>query len=139
MILASIGYRGSILYFAASSATNKAGKAATFTDAGTRANSVLTANLAPFSGIAAAPPVISILVKPIAGGAPTIYTSKLAPTNIDTSKYLYFVMTQTNANLSPLVQFNGGWMGMSIPGLTGPFPLTINSQCYAENPSGLSQ
>jgi hypothetical protein len=95
--------------------------------------------LTPFSGIAAAPPAISILVKPIAGGAPTIYTSKLSPAAIDTSKYLYFVLTQTDADLSPLVQFNGGWMGMSIPGLTGPFHLTINSQCYAENPTGLSQ
>jgi hypothetical protein len=139
LILSSIGYRGSILYFAADSATKKAAKSPTFSDANIRDAAVLTTTLGPFTGIAAGAPLLSIMVKPIAGGTPTIYTSKLAPGSVDTSKNLYFVMSTVNADLAPLVQFSGGWMGMSIPGLTGPFHLTINTQSYAENPSGLSQ
>jgi hypothetical protein len=139
LIFASIGYRGSILYFAADSAVKKAAKSPTFTDANTRDAAVLSTTLGPFSGIAAGAPVLSVMVKPIAGGNPTIYPGKLAPGSVDTSKNLYFVMSKVDADLSPLVQFNGSWMGMSIPGLTGPFHLTINTQSYAENPSGLSQ
>ncbi|MBU6454577.1 MAG: hypothetical protein KGS72_22600 [Cyanobacteria bacterium REEB67] len=139
MIFASIGYRGSILYFAGDSAVRKAAKAPTFTDATTRAASALTTNLTPFTGIAASTPVLSVLVKPIAGGSPTIYTSKLAPGSVDTSKNIYFVISKVEADLAPLVQFNGSWMGMSIPGLTGPFHLTLNQESYAENPSGLTQ
>jgi hypothetical protein len=139
LIFASIGYRASILFFSADSASKKAAKSPTYTDATTRAAAVLTVSLAPFTGIAASAPVISVMVKPIAGGAPTIYTTKLAPGSIDTSKNLYFVMSKVDADLAPLVQFSGGWMGMNIPGLTGPFHLTVNTQAYAENPSGLSQ
>jgi hypothetical protein len=139
LILASLGYRSCVLYFACDSAVKKAAKSATFTDATTRDAAVLTTTLGPFTGITAAAPVMSIMVKPIAGGAPTIYTAKLAPGSVDTSKSLYFVMSKVEADLSPLVQFSGGWMGMSIPGLTGSFHLTVNTQSYAENPSGLSQ
>lgn len=140
LIYSSIGYRGSILYFAADSASKKAAKSATYTDASTRAGAVLSTILGPFSGIAvSAPPTISVMAKPIAGGAPTIYPGKVAAGAIDTTKYLYFVMSKVDADLSPLVQFGGGWMGMNIPGLTGPFHLTINTQAYAENPTGLSQ
>ena len=139
MILASIGYRGSILYFAADSAVRKAAKAPTFTDANSRAAAVLTTNLGPFSGISVSAPTLSILVKPIAGGTPTVYTSKLAAGSVDSSKSLYFVMQKVDADLSPLVAFNGGWMGLSIPGLTQPFHLTFNQESYAENPTGLTQ
>ena len=139
MIFGSLGYRASILYFAGDSAVRRAAKAPTFTDATTRAASVLTTNLTPFTGIAASTPKLSVLVKPIGGGSPTIYTSKLAPGSVDTSKNLYFVISTVDADLAPLVQFNGSWMGMSIPGLTGPFHLTFNQESYAENPSGLSQ
>ena len=139
LIVASIGYRGSVLYYAASQATNKAGKASTYTNAGSKAASVLTADLAPFTGISASPPVVSIVVKPLAGGSPTIYTAPLAAGTVNTSTYLYFIKTQTDADLSPLVQFNGSWMGMPIPGLTGPYHLTFNMESYAENPSGLTQ
>jgi hypothetical protein len=140
VIYSSIGYRGSILYFAADSAAKKAAKSATYTDASTRAGAVLSTCLGPFNGIAVtAPPAISVMAKPIAGGAPTIYTSKLASGSIDTTKNLYFIMSKVDADLSPLVQFGGGWMGMNIPGLTGPFHLTINTQAYSENPTGLSQ
>ncbi|MBS1993296.1 MAG: hypothetical protein JSS83_22425 [Cyanobacteria bacterium SZAS LIN-3] len=139
LIFVSLGYRSSILYFAADAANKKAAKAPTYTDATTRAASALTTNLTSFTGISAATPVISVLEKPLSGGAPVIYTSKLAPGSVDTSKNIYFIMSRVEADLSPLVQYNGGLFGMSVPGLTGPYHLTINTESYSENPSGLTE
>jgi hypothetical protein len=139
LIYSSIGYRGSILYFAADSASKRAAKAPTYTDATSDASTTLSTTLASFTGITTSTPTISVMAQPIAGGAPTIYPGKLPVGTVNTSQYIYFVMSHVDADLSPLVQFNGGWMGMNIPGLTGPFHLTFNTQAYAENPTGLSQ
>jgi hypothetical protein len=138
VILASMGYRTSILYFAADSAARKAAKAPTYTDAVSRVSTALTTNLATFTGISAASPTISVLSKPITGGASKITKGKLAPGSVDTSKNLYFVITTVDADLDPLVKFNSLWMGNSIPGLTGPFHLQLSLESYCENPNGLT-
>jgi|GEM_PF-517880 len=139
LIFVSLGYRGSFLYFAADAANKRAAKAPTYTEATIRAASALTTNLNGFTGISTTSPVIAVLEKPLSGGAPVIHTSKLAPGSVDTSKNIYFVMSRVEADLAPLVQFNGGFMGMNIPGLTGPFHLSVNTESYAENPSGLTE
>jgi len=139
LIIASIGYRGTLLYLAADTCTRKAAKSPSYSTAVANSSYVLNTYLAPFSGITPSAPAVSVLVQPLAGGAMTVYPGKLAPNTVDTSKNLYFVATKVDANLSPLIQFSGDWMGLVIPGLTGPYHLTINTQCYAENPTGLSQ
>lgn len=138
-IIASLGYRAVILYYGVDSASHKAAKAPSFTEAQTNAAAVLTACTKDFSGITATAPVESIQIKPLSGAAPTISTTKLAAGSVDTSKNLYFVVTQVDADLDSLVQFNGGWMGLNIPGLTAPYHLQYRMEAYCENPNGLTQ
>ncbi len=138
-IMASLGYRAVILYYGVNSATQKAAKSPSFTDAQTNAAAVLTACTKDFPNIKASAPVESIQIKPLSGAAPTFSATKLAAGSVDTSKNIYFVVTQVDADLDPLVQFNGGWMGLNIPGLTGPYHLQYRMEAYCENPNGLTK
>jgi hypothetical protein len=138
VIFVSLGYRATILYFASDSAARKAAKAPTFTDANTRVSSALTTNLANFTGISAAAPSLSVLAKPLSGGAPVITKGKLSAGSVDTSKNLYFVITTVDADLDPLVAVKPTWMSLSVPGLTGPYHLQLSLESYSENPNGLT-
>lgn len=139
MIMASLGYRASILYFACDASARKAAKSPTYTDGVTNADTTLKSSLKDFSGITTVAPVCTILVKPLTGGKATEFKTKLAAGSIDTSKNLYFVRTYVDADLDPLVHFDPTWMKMNVPGLTGPYHLQLNIESYSENPNGLSE
>jgi len=138
-IMASLGYRAVILYYGVNSATQRAAKSPSFTEAQANAAAVITACTANFPNIKASAPVESIQIKPLSGAAPKFSTTKLAPGSVDINNNLYFVVTQVDADLDPLVQFNGGWMGLNIPGLTGPYHLQYRMEAYCENPNGLTK
>lgn len=139
LIMVSLGYRAFILYYGVNSATQRAAKSPTFSDAQTNSAATLTACIKDFSGISAKPPVESIQIKPLSGAAASFSKTKLASGSIDTSKNLYFVVTEVDADLDPLVQFNGGWMGLNVPGLTQPYSLHYRMEAYCENPNGLTK
>lgn len=139
LIMTSMGYRASILYFAGDSACKKASKAPSFTEAGLRADTALKANLASFSGLSGVAPKLFIIVKPLSGGSATKFAGKLAEGTVDTSKNIYFIMMQVDGDIDPLVRFDKLWMGMAIPGLTQPYSLRINHESYVENPNGLTE
>ncbi len=139
IIMTSMGYRATILYFGSDSAVRKASKAPTFTDAQSRANATLTANLASFSGISSITPTLFVLVKPLSGGSPVTFPGKLAAGSVDTSKNIYFLLMRVDADIDPLVRFDTKWMGMVIPGLTGPYSLRLKVESYVENPNGLTE
>lgn len=138
VVFVSLGYRATILYFASDSAARKAAKAPTYTDASSRVTTALSTNLANFAGISAAAPSISVLAKPLSGGAPVVTKGKLSAGSVDTSKNLYFVITTVDADLDPLVAVKPTWMSLSVPGLTGPYHLQLNLESYSENPNGLT-
>lgn len=138
-ILLSMGYRASVVYFATDAACRKASKAPSFTEAQTRAASTLTTDLTPFSGISNVVPALTIKVKSLASATETTSTTVLPPGSVNTSQNIYFVILRVDADIDPIVHFAGGFMGMSIPGLTGPYTLRIASQAYVENPNGLTE
>jgi hypothetical protein len=139
LIMTSMGYRASILYFAGDSACKKAAKAPSFTEAGVRANAALKANLASFSGLSKVTPTLFIIVKPLSGGSAAKFSGKLAEGTVDTSKNIYFLLMQVDADIDPIVRFDKQWMGMAIPGLTDSYSLRINHESYVENPNGLTE
>lgn len=55
----------------------------------------------------------------------------------DTNTYIYDIQVELNGQVDPLIPFIS-MMG-SVPGLTGPFPVTVRSQYSCEIPQGLNQ
>jgi hypothetical protein len=137
-VVGSLGYRATLLYYGSEQACRKAAKAATFTDAQAKASSAMTTFLGAFTGIDVTSNKVGILRKPLTAGAPTYYSAKLAAGTVDTSKDIFFVVIDIDANLAPLVQC-GNWMGIDIPGLSSPYTLRIRQQAYFENPTGLTE
>lgn len=137
-IIASLGYRATLCSYGVEQACRKAAKAPTFTDAQTRGTKALNDFVAGFSGISIAANTVGILQKPLGGGAPKYFSAKLAPGSVDTSKDIFFLVLDVDTDLDPLVRF-GSWMGMSVPGLTGPYRIRVRQQAYVENPTGLTE
>lgn len=138
-ILTSMGYRASIVYFATDAACRKASKAPSFTEAQTRAATTMTADLAAFPGISNVVPSLSIKIKSLTSGSYTTSTTVLPAGSVNTSANIYFVILGVDADIDPLVHFAGGFMGLNVPGLTGPYTLHFASQAYVENPNGLTE
>jgi hypothetical protein len=134
IILASITYRYVMFYFDCRNSCLRAAKAPTFTQAQATALSIFSQDQQAWNGVTGTE-TINILIKPLAGGAPTISTTPL--TKIDADNNIYFIQAVCNGQINPLVQF-GSWMGLSIPGLTGPYPVNVVVEFYAENPDGLT-
>ncbi len=138
-ILISMGYRASVVYFATDAACRKASKAPSFTEAQTRATTTMTTDLATFSGISNVVPVLTIKTKSLSNASSTTSTTVLPPGTVNTSQNIYFVILGVDADIDPLVHFAGGFMGLNVPGLTGPYTLHFTSQAYVENPNGLTE
>jgi hypothetical protein len=134
IIMASITYRYVMFYFDCRNSCLKAAKAPSFTQAQATALSIFSQDQQAWNGVSGTE-TINILIKPLAGGAPTISTTPLA--SVDTNNNVYFIQAVCDGQISPLVQF-GSWMGLNIPGLTGPYPVTVVVEFYAENPDGLT-
>lgn len=137
VIMISITYRVSILWFATRDSCIKAAKAATFTDAQSRALSNFARNIAGFPYISGTP-TVEIMSKPVAGGPPVFSSTKLAVGSVNTSDNLYFIRETVNGTISPLVTM-GSYFGTQIPGLTGPLNVTTRCEGYVENPNGLTE
>lgn len=137
MCYASLFYRATFVYFATRDACYYAAKSATFTLAQGQANTRFTNDMATFNGISGTY-TLYIVAQPIAGGSPTFFTSPLSQNQLDTTNNVYFMKVVTASTIQPLFSMGPSWLGMSIPGLTGPYNLTVVSQFYAENPSGLT-
>jgi hypothetical protein len=136
MCYASLFYRATFVYFATRDASYYAAKSSTFTNAITNASTKFTTDMSAFNGVSGTY-VLYIVAQPIAGGSPTFYTSPLGVGGLDTQNNVYFLKVVTSSTIQPLFSMGPSWLGMTIPGLTGPYQLTVVSQCYSENPTGL--
>jgi len=134
IIMASITYRYMMFYFDCRNSCLKAAKAPTFTQAEATAASVFSQDQAAWNGVTGTE-TINILIKPLAGGAPTVSTTPL--TTVDSDNNIYFIQAVCNGQINPLVSL-GSYMGLNIPGLTGPYPVQVVVEFYAENPDGLT-
>ncbi len=133
-----MAYRALLLHNATRDCCNQACKAANYTTAQTVASAQFNKDISPFSGISGTEQLV-ILIKPLAGGTATISTTKLSPNSVNPSSYVYFYKSIVTGQIAPLTWFTSGWMGLNIPGLTGPYSITITSESYVENPNGLTQ
>jgi hypothetical protein len=136
MCYASSVYRMVFFYFAVRDSCNRAAKASTFTAAGTTANTVFTTDVAGWNDISGTQS-IKILIKPIPSGPATFATSPLAQGTVNVTNNMYFIRETAVGSIHPLFG-PGSWLGISIPGFTGPLPLNIVVDAYVENPSGLT-
>ncbi len=137
IILASMFTRSFFLYQATIDSCMKAARAGSFTKAQTTVNTVFSNDAASWSGISGTP-TFSILVKPIGAGATQVKTAPLPAGSVQVSQNVYLARVVVAGQVEPLVHIAGGWQGMSIPGLTQPYPLTVAYVSYFENPSGLT-
>ncbi|MBZ0187181.1 MAG: hypothetical protein K8F91_13115, partial [Candidatus Obscuribacterales bacterium] len=90
-----------------------------------------------YSGINITSIDVDILVTDINTQVVTREADKLAdPANIQNN--LYALETIVQANLRPLIDYQGPSF-TNVPGLTGPWSVTVRSREYAENPQGLNK
>lgn len=138
IVLCSITYRASIFYFAVRDSCIRAAKAPTFSEARTRANASFTRAVAAFSEISGTQQ-IRIVVKPLNGDPATIVDGPIPRARLNANDNLYLIRETATGTVAPLVAMNGGFFGMSIPGLTGTYPLTLRYDALVENTDGLSE
>jgi hypothetical protein len=135
ILLASIGYRGLLFYFAVRDSCYKAAKAASFSSAQTIDATAFNTEVAAWHGIGGTE-TIFIVTKPLNGNAPSVSSTFLPAGSVNTNTNIYFIREIGNGTIQPLVSA-GSLLGLNIPGLSGPFPLQIKYDTYVENPSGL--
>lgn len=138
IIMASVAYRAVLLHFGTRDCAIKGARQNTFTKAQTTATTTFSRDINAFTGISGTENLV-VVVKPLAGGPSTAQAGPLPANSVDKSKFLYFLRATATGQVEPLTWCKNGWMGMNVPGLTGPFPLTITSEAYVENPDGLTQ
>jgi hypothetical protein len=124
--------RSVLFYFSVRESINRAGRAPTFTQAQSNAATVF-ANDTWYA--TSGTEQIRIVIQNIANGGNTYSTTKLGYGTIDISKNMYLIQGIAQANITPLIPVN--LFGVNVPGLTGPYPLTITAQTYSEYPNGL--
>ncbi|MBA3859876.1 MAG: hypothetical protein C0507_23450 [Cyanobacteria bacterium PR.3.49] len=138
LILCSITYRATLLFFAVRDSCIRAAKAPTYTEAQTRANNSFTRSIAAFSEITGTQQ-IRILVKPVNGSAASVVNGPIAQAALNKTDNLYFIREVATGTVSPLIAMKGGYFGMSIPGLTTAFNVTFRYDALVENPDGLTE
>ena len=136
MCYASSLYRTVFFYFAVRDACNRAAKASTFTLAQTTASTIFASDVLAWHHVSGTQS-IKIMIKPIPSGAPTFSSTALAPGTVNTNSNMYFIRETAAGSISPLFG-PGQWLGLNIPGFTGPMPLNIIVDAYVENPNGLT-
>jgi len=136
LVMASMFTRSFLLYQATIDSCKKAARAASFTEAKTKATDVFNQNAAAWSGVSGTP-TFSVLVKPIGPGSTEVKTAPLPNGSIQVSQKVYLARVVVAGQVEPLIRIGNTWQGMSIPGLTQPYPLEVNYVSYFENPSGL--
>jgi hypothetical protein len=135
ILIASCAYRGLLFYFAVRDSCYKAAKAPSFSQAQASATTTFNIEVAGWHGISGTE-TIFIMTKPLNGNPPTISSTKLPANTVNTNLNIYFIREIGNGSIQPLLS-TGAFMGLNIPGLSGPFPIQIKYDTYVENPSGL--
>lgn len=136
LVMASMFTRSFLLYQATIDSCKKAARAATFTEAKTKALAAFNQNASAWSGVSGTP-TFSVIVKPLTSGTPQIKTAPLPNGSIQISQNVYLARVVVQGQVEPLIRIGNTWQGMSIPGLTKPYPLEVAYVSYFENPSGL--
>lgn len=137
IILASVTYRATLLYFACRDSCIRAAKAPTWSEGVTRGTNAFNKTVSSFTEISGTPQ-IRILIKPINGSASSTVLGPLARNSIDTTNNLYFITESVNGTVSPLIAM-GSYFGLEIPGLTAPFGLRLRFEALVENTDGLTE
>lgn len=137
LVLASMFTRTFLLYQATIDSCKRAARASSYTDANTKATDVFNQNAAAWNGVSGTP-TFSVLVKPLNGNPTQVKTAPLPAGSVKISENVYLARVVVNGQVEPLVPVGYTWQGMSIPGLTAAYPLTLNYVSYFENPSGLT-
>lgn len=135
MCYASLFYRASLLYFATRDACYKCAKSSNFTTGVTNGQQAFTTDKNSFSGINGTC-TLYIVTQPLAGGASAQQTGVLSV--LDQTNNVYFIKAHTAGVIDPLFSVGPTFLGIQIPGLTGPYNLDIVAQFYVENPNGLT-
>lgn len=132
--LSILGLRVGTLHAAARNGAREAGRAATFTEAAEKAGSKVVQSLnAGLGGNTLESVTTAIVSTPIDGGEPTRSTG---PVVADPDNFVYQIEVLVKGTAAPLVVIN--WFG-DIPGLSGPFPVSVACTEMVEHPKGLSK
>ncbi len=137
MGIASFGYRALCFYFAVRDSCYWAAKSSTFTNAIAAAQTRFNTEVAAFNGISGTE-TLNVCVKPYNPPGPDQHYWSPAQLNgqINTGVNLYFLEEQGTGTIQPLFP-TGAFLGLNIPGLSGPYTMLIKFDVYAENPNGL--
>lgn len=139
IVLASISYRISILWFATRDAALRAAKAQTFTQGQTNANARFATNVAAFSEISGTLQVRVMRKNLNNNSIRQVLNGPINQGQLDTTNFIYFIRTDCNGDVAPLVAQTGKYFGLSIPGLTSRMNVRFFYEAYVENPNGLTQ
>lgn len=137
LVMASMFTRSFLLYQATIDSCRKAARSPSFSEARTNATSEFNTNAAAWNGISGTP-TFSVMVKPLSGAVTQVHTNPLPNGSVQISQNVYLARVVVEGQVEPLVRIGHHWQGMSIPGLTKPYPLTVAYVSYFENPSGLT-
>ena len=140
---ATIAIRSGFVFNAAGQAALSASKARSYSvgtpsapSAVTQANTIATNSLANWYGITLKTISTKILITDIAKQKQTRQANALAvPPN--TASNTYQIEVTINCDVSPLITVNIPLFG-NIPGITGPYSLSVTQRNYVENSQGLT-
>jgi hypothetical protein len=136
MCYASLFYRATLMYFATRDSCYKAAKSSTYSNAVSAGNAAFGTDVAAFTGMSGS--IVFYIVTQPTNGAAAPNPSSTALGTVNQTNNIYFIKAVTTATIQPLFSVGPGWLGESIPGLTGPYPLTVTAEYYVENPTGLT-
>lgn len=132
--LSLLGLRVGTIHAAARNGAREAGRADTFTQGALLASSKVVASLnAGFGGNTITKVQTAIVATPIDGGQPVKSTSPVAA---DPDNFVYQIEVLVQGTAAPLLEID--CFG-DIPGLSGPFPVTVVATEMVEHPKGLSK
>lgn len=132
--LSLLGLRVGTLHTAARNGAREAGRAASFTEAAEKASSKVVESLnAGFGGNTLESVTTAVVATPIDGGEPSRSTGPIAA---DPDNFVYQIEVLVKGTAAPLVAIT--WFG-DIPGLSGPFPVSVVCTEMVEHPKGLSK
>lgn len=142
--LATLTVKSSLLNAAVQDGVHLASKARTF-QAGTAdkpaamqlADTTIKSSSLKWAGLTVSNVQTNIIITPVAGGASTRQSGKLA-TPADTSRFIYQIETVATGQIEPLFRLNPGVIG-SIPGVSAPAQVSYSAREMAENPQGLNK
>ena len=142
---ATLAYRAAFFYFAVKDACNHACRASSFTKAKAISAEIFAHDVASFTGIENATIQVFAVEQPLppanqpqAPVPPPTQVSASPLSQVQTDTDAYYIQINGYATVQPLITA-GGWMGLNIPGMTGPYSLPIICKGYVENPQGLLQ